>query len=115
MLLIHQSQNQLKNLDMALKLHTYIAAVCDHILDVILKAIFSHQICHLILVNPPNAEATFVQSTGMQRFFENHLNPVMLVFIGELSPSTLSHFSGFLHHFVLATLANSSMRVDSRM
>ena len=32
-------------------------------------------------LNPSNAEATFVQSTGMQIFFENHLNPVMLVFI----------------------------------
>ena len=36
-----------------------------------------------------NAEATFLQSTRMQRFFENHLNPVMLVFIGELLLSTL--------------------------
>ena len=31
--------------------------------------------------NPSNAEATFVQSTSTQRYFENHLNPVMLVFI----------------------------------
>ena len=29
-----------------------------------------------IRVNPSNAEATFVQSTRMQRFFENHLDPV---------------------------------------
>ena len=33
--------------------------------------------------NPSNAKATFVQSTRMQRFL-NHLNPVMLVFIGLL-------------------------------
>ena len=32
--------------------------------------------------NPSNAEATFVQSKRTQRVFENHLNPVMLVFIG---------------------------------
>ena len=30
--------------------------------------------------NPSNAKVTFVQSTKMQRFFENHLNPVLLVF-----------------------------------
>ena len=34
------------------------------------------------IFNPSNAKATFIQSTRMQRFFENHLNPVMLVFIG---------------------------------
>ena len=32
-------------------------------------------------INPSNAEDTFIQSMMMQRFFENHLNPVMLVFI----------------------------------
>ena len=36
-----------------------------------------------------NAEAIFVQSTSMQGFFENHLNPVMSVFIGKLLLSTL--------------------------
>ena len=30
---------------------------------------------------PFNAEATFIQNTGMQRLYKNHLNPVMLVFI----------------------------------
>ena len=35
-----------------------------------------------IRVNPSNAKAIFVQSTRRQRLFENHLNPVMLVFIG---------------------------------
>ena len=33
-------------------------------------------------INPSNAEATFIKSPRMQRFFINHLNPVMLVFIG---------------------------------
>ena len=67
--------------------------------------------------NPSNAEATFIQST---RIFENHLNPVMLVFIGKLLLSTLrwvpichgfGHFSGVLLHFVLAKLATSGIRV----
>ena len=53
--------------------------------------------------------------------FENHLNPVMLVFIGKLSLITLrwvpmcqgfSNFHCFLHHFVLAKLATSSIRVN---
>ena len=34
------------------------------------------------LLNPFNAEVTFIQGIRMQRFFVNHLNPVMLVFIG---------------------------------
>ena len=54
------------------------------------------------------------------KIFENHLNPAILVFIGYLLLSTLrfvptcpgfSHFSVFLHHFVLATLATSSVSV----
>ena len=53
-------------------------------------------------------------------FFENHRNPVMLVFIGKLLMSTLrwvpicqgfGHFSAFLHNFVLAKLATSCVRV----
>ena len=56
------------------------------------------------IFNPFNVEATFVQSTRIQRFFENYLNPVMLVFIGKRLLSTLrwvpicqglSHFSVF--------------------
>ena len=39
--------------------------------------------------NPSNDEVTFIPSTKMQRFFENQSNPVMLVFIGKLSLSTL--------------------------
>ena len=51
----------------------------------------------------------------------NHRNPVMLVLIGKISLSTLrwvpicqgfSDFSGFLHYFVLANLATSSIRVN---
>ena len=66
--------------------------------------------------NPSNAQATFAQSTRMQRFLKKHLNLVMLVFIGKLPLCNLrwvpmcqgfSHFSGFLLHFVLAKLATS--------
>ena len=32
--------------------------------------------------SPSNAETTFVQSTWTQEFLKNHLNPVLLVFIG---------------------------------
>ena len=54
------------------------------------------------------------------KIFENHLNPVMLVLIWKLSRSTLrwvpichglSNFSAFSHHFVLAKLATSRIRV----
>ena len=54
------------------------------------------------------------------KIFENQFNPVKLVFIGKLSLSTLrwvpmcqglSIFPGFLHHFVLAKLATSNIRV----
>ena len=34
------------------------------------------------MFNPSHAEATFDQNTGMQTTFENHLNPVIMVFIG---------------------------------
>ena len=67
---------------------------------------------------PSNAEATFVQ---IARIFENHLNPVMLILIGKLSLRTLiwvpicqgsSHFlKVFLHHFLWAKLATSSIMV----
>ena len=33
-------------------------------------------------VNPSNADASFDQSTRMQKSFEKSFNPVMLVFIG---------------------------------
>ena len=34
------------------------------------------------LFNSSNSEASFVQSTVIKRFLKDHLNPVMLVFIG---------------------------------
>ena len=40
-----------------------------------------------IIVNPSNDQATFVQSTRMQRLKKT--SPVMFVFIGNLSLSTL--------------------------
>ena len=55
---------------------------------------------------------------------ENHQNQVVWVLIWKPSLSTLrwvpihqgfSHFSGFLHHFVLAKLATSSIRVNSQV
>ena len=53
------------------------------------------------------------------KIFENHLNPVMLVFIGNFSPSTqmsthMTDFQSFFsifESFVLAKLATSSRRV----
>ena len=42
-----------------------------------------------VLLNPSNAEATFFKSTTMQKWMENHLKPVMLVFIGKPSLSAL--------------------------
>ena len=56
------------------------------------------------------------------KIFENHLNPVKLVFIGKPLLSTLrwvpmcqgfNHFSGFSHTFVKTKVATSSMRVYS--
>ena len=52
--------------------------------------------------------------------FENNLNPVMLVFIGLLSPSTLKwvttwqgiNLSAFYHTYVLAKLATISIQVN---
>ena len=42
-----------------------------------------------ININPSNEKDTFVISTRMQNIIENHLNHVVLVFIGKLSLSTL--------------------------
>ena len=72
-----------------------------------------------IRLNPSNAEANFVQKHKDAKLSKNHPNPVMLVFFGLLSHSTLrlvpmcqgfSHFSRFLHHVVMAKLATSSIR-----
>ena len=58
------------------------------------------------------------------KIFENHLNPVLLVFIGKHSLSTLRcepicqgfhHFFEFLHHFILAKLATSSIKAKKKI
>ena len=79
-----------------------------------------------IILNPSNAEASFFQSTIVYKdtnTFENHLNPVMLVFIGKLSdcsqmsthlPGLQSYFRIF-HHFVLAKVATTSIRVTDKV
>ena len=72
------------------------------------------------IINPLDAEITFVQCTKKQNIIKNHLNPIILVFIWKLSLSTLrlvpickgfSHFSAFFHHFMLTKLGTSSLRV----
>ena len=40
---------------------------------------------NIAYVNPFHVEATFIHSSRMDKLIENHLNPVMLVFIGKLS------------------------------
>ena len=67
--------------------------------------------------NPSDAEATFVLSIRTQ-IFENRYNAVMFVFIVKLPLSTQNEFPlfiWFLHHFVLAKLATSSIRVKQEM
>ena len=73
---------------------------------------------HAWFFNPLHAEATFVHEKNAKSF-ENHLDPVMLVFIEKLSPSTIEgvpmcqgfrKFSAFLHYFVMTKLVNSSHR-----
>ena len=77
-------------------------------------------------LNPSHAEATlnFRPWEKNAKRFENHLNLIMLVFIGELSQSTirwvpichgLSHFHGFLHHFELTKLATISQTVKEKL
>ena len=41
----------------------------------------TQQVLIKLALNPSNADATFIQSTD-EKDFENHLNPVVLVFIG---------------------------------
>ena len=60
------------------------------------------------MLNPSNARATFVQSTWMQ-IYEDHLNPVTLVFFGF----QLYFNQVLVHNFVLAKLATSSIRVKA--
>ena len=44
---------------------------------------------HVGDLNPSNAEAYFFSKHNDAKIFEHHLNPIMLIFIGELSLSTL--------------------------
>ena len=70
-------------------------------------------------VNPSNAEATFVQSTRTQILLKTikslscrySLDGSRRVLSDEYHMPGFSDFSGFLHHFVLVKLANSSIRV----
>ena len=76
---------------------------------------------NLVLINPSNAEVTFVQRTRMQQSFRKPSEPCHVGIhwkaLAEYSQmSTMyqgfSHvFLGFLHHFVLAKLA-ISIRVN---
>ena len=65
--------------------------------------------------NPSNASGYFCPKHKDEKIFENHLNPVMLVFIGKLSPSTLRwvpmcqgfcHFSGYFASFCLGKISH---------
>ena len=73
-------------------------------------------------INPSSAVATFAQNTRMQRFFKT-IKTLSCWYSLESSCWALSDeypfakgfnvFSGFLHNFVLANLAISSIRVKS--
>ena len=74
------------------------------------------------LFNPSNAEASFVLSTRTQGFLEKSIQTLScwysldraLAKYSRMSTHMcqgFSHFSGFLHHFVLAKLTTSSIRV----
>ena len=62
-----------------------------------------------------NAQSTFARSTRTQGLKKKQLNPVIFVVIVKLSLSThvpgFGSFLVFLHHFVLAKLTISSIRV----
>ena len=70
---------------------------------------------------PSDAEVTFVQCTKSKKSYENHLNPVILVFIEKLLLRAVrwvpicqgfDHFSAFCHHDLLTELLTSSKRVN---
>ena len=75
-------------------------------------------------LNPSNAKATFIQSTRMQRFLKT-IETLSCWYSLESSHWVLSDeypfarvsviFQFFLHHFVLAKLATSSIRVNAFM
>ena len=75
------------------------------------------------MINPPNAEATFVQSTRMQRFLTIILtlsccysfNSSQYVLPEEYPCArVLNILQLSLHHFVLAKLTTTSIRVKTR-
>ena len=67
-----------------------------------------------MLINPSNAEATFVHSSRTQRFLRKPSNPchvgIHWIALAECSQMS-THMPGFLY-FVLAKLAISSIRVN---
>ena len=75
----------------------------------------------LLQYTPCAIRGYFCQKLKDAKIFKNHLN--FLVFMGKLLLSSLrwvliyqefSHFSAFLHHFILAKLVTISIRVNSR-
>ena len=64
------------------------------------------------MVNPSNAEASFILSTRMQRFFENHLNPVILEIIDKLLLSTfrVHGFQSFIKFFTSFCIGKFSQK-----
>ena len=76
----------------------------------------------LSTINPSNAEATYVQSTRTQRLWKPskpfHISTHWKALTEYSQMSTylpgFHSFLGFSHHFVLAKLATSSIRVNLR-
>ena len=75
-------------------------------------------------LNPSYAKATFIRSTMTQRFLKNILTLSCMyllesscqVFSDEYQCARVSvNFQGFLHHFILAKLALSSIMVNPFM
>ena len=69
----------------------------------------------ILLINPSNAEATFVQKHKDAKILGNHPNLVMLVFIRKLTLSTLrwipmfqgfSDFSAFSASFCIGKISH---------
>ena len=77
------------------------------------------------LLNPSNAEATFVQSTRTQRFLKTFwmlswwysLDSTCWIYTLRWVPmcQDFSHFLGFFHHCIVATVATSSIWVNPFM
>ena len=74
-----------------------------------------------IVLTLPMLRLYFCSKHKNVKIYEKHLNPVLLVFIWKLSLSTVKwvpicqgfgNFQFFLHHFVLAKLTTSSIRVN---